>query len=657
MIKRYIANTRMRNKFLLLLFIPVLVSLVFGLMNFFSSWQQWSDLKGKYALAEIVDTGASLVQEIQKERGMTAGYIGSGGEKFRAELPVQRQNVDRLTQQFLNVVGGKLDASPEQAQQTLRSFESKLAGINNIRSQVASQSISVGESLVQYTAIIRSIMQVNVILVTITNDVTMVNFADALRNLSVSKENNGLERGLMSGVFGADQFSGDQKVRFVRLSVTSSAYWENMRNYTNAEQLELVNRASSDSSFIELDKFRDIASSRESGFGVDPGVWFDNATKAINQKRELEVRFVADLLAYAEGAVSSARTSTFISLTLVLLVIAATAYVCLAILGHTNSQVNKLLEAFGRLRDGDLASSIDGSSSDELGRLIEDAEAFRQQLLNSVDSISGEAQSLAQAAPEISDSSMSLSAAVSEQAAGIENTSTALEEMSASVDQNATNASETEKIATKAADKARDTGNAVVETVEAMREITEKISIIEDIAYQTNLLALNAAIEAARAGDHGKGFSVVADEVRKLAARSESSAGEISTLAKKCMGIADQSGGLLQEMVPEIEHTAKLVQEISTACREQSIGINEIKESIMQMDSVTQSNAAMSEQLAATSDELKGQAESLKSSTAFFKTGRQFARNDGPTRAMAAKKPVPVNDDFEDWDESDFVEY
>jgi len=178
---------------------------------------------------------------------------------------------------------------------------------------------------------------------------------------------------------------------------------------------------------------------------------------------------------------------------------------------------------------------------------------------------------------------------------------------------------ETEKIATKSAEEANKGGEAVVKTVAAMKEIAEKIMIIEEIARQTNLLALNAAIEAARAGEHGKGFAVVAAEVRKLAERSQVAAGEINELSSNSVDIAESAGRVLTELVPNIQKTAELVQEISAASREQDAGAEQIAKSIQQLDAVIQQNASASEEMASTAEELSSQSEQLAEMMSFFK--------------------------------------
>jgi methyl-accepting chemotaxis protein len=198
--------------------------------------------------------------------------------------------------------------------------------------------------------------------------------------------------------------------------------------------------------------------------------------------------------------------------------------------------------------------------------------------------------------------------------------------MNATVSQNAENTSQTEKMATMSAKQAKEGGSQVTQTVTAMRNIADKIGIIEDIAYQTNLLALNAGIEAARAGGHGRGFAVVASEVRKLAGRSEVAADEIRELAKVSIVVAESAGDLLSEIVPNIGKTAELIKGINTSNEEQASGIGQISSAMIQLDTVTQNNASMSEELSATSEEMAAQVQSLSDMMAFFKVEETKSR-------------------------------
>jgi methyl-accepting chemotaxis protein len=254
-----------------------------------------------------------------------------------------------------------------------------------------------------------------------------------------------------------------------------------------------------------------------------------------------------------------------------------------------------------------------------LGSMVARIEEIIQESQTAAENVIAGSQTLS-AASEV------MSQGATEQAASAEEASAAVEEMTANIRQNADNASATEKIAVQASEEAGRSGKAVDETVKAMQMIAEKIVIIEEIARQTNLLALNAAIEAARAGEEGKGFAVVAAEVRKLAERSQSAAAEINDLSISSVTVADEAGNMLRQLVPNIQRTAELVQEISAASREQDAGADQIARSIQQLDAVIQQNASASEEMASTSEELNSQADQLQHTIAYFKVNRHQAR-------------------------------
>ncbi|KHL70519.1 hypothetical protein SF06_06030 [Pseudomonas flexibilis] len=281
---------------------------------------------------------------------------------------------------------------------------------------------------------------------------------------------------------------------------------------------------------------------------------------------------------------------------------------------------------------GDLTVEVQISNDNSL---LASMKSMVERLTQVIGEVRSSADALASASEQVSAASTTLSQNSTEQAASVEETSAAIEQIAATVAQNAENAQVTDNMATKSANEAREGGRTVKETVNAMKDIAEKVKIIDAIAYQTNLLALNAAIEAARAGDHGKGFAVVAAEVRKLAERSQVAAQEIGELASSSVQLAANAGQVLDQMVPAIGQTADLVKEITAASREQSAGLEQITAAIGQLSQTTQTNAAASEELSATSEEMSAQATQLQQMMTFF---RLQAGETGMAREHAAAR-------------------
>lgn len=352
-----------------------------------------------------------------------------------------------------------------------------------------------------------------------------------------------------------------------------------------------------------------------------------------------------------DKANTTARSATTVVLLLCVIVGVALIFV---ISRNAVRPMLRLAEIAEQLAQGDLTVDVQASGDDEGGLAMAAMQRMVAAFAKTFSDVSVASNAVASAASALVTTANTVSEGTAQQATAIEETTSSLGQMSACIGQSAESSRQTERVALKGASDAHDSGQAVSETVAAMKAIADKISIVEEIAYQTNLLALNAAIEAARAGDQGRGFAVVASEVRKLAERSQAAAKEIGSLASTSVTVAERSGKLIGELVPAITRTAELVQEVSAASQEQAAAVAEINRAMTAADEVTQRNAMAATELTTTAGQLAMHADTLRSSMSTFKlksaatavsliTARQPLAPSAPRFGVNRSLPRPGN--------------
>ncbi|MBD3265382.1 DUF3365 domain-containing protein [bacterium] len=289
-------------------------------------------------------------------------------------------------------------------------------------------------------------------------------------------------------------------------------------------------------------------------------------------------------------------------------------------LKHLVSRLKDITEG-----EGDLTKELHVSTHDEIADVAFWFNQFLEQMRSLIRDIANASQQVAASSVELSSASQTLASSTTEQATNLQHTNASIFDLTSSVEQNADYANQTNQKSVTASNEATHGGSAVMDTVDAMKTIADKISIIGEIADQTNLLALNAAIEAARAGELGKGFAVVAVEVRKLAERSMLAAKEISVLSTESVQKAENAGGKIQAVVPIIQETTRMMNEIASTCQEQSQSAETIRNAIQEIETATQQNSATSEETAAASEQLSAQAQILQDLVSRFIIGQEQA--------------------------------
>lgn len=383
---------------------------------------------------------------------------------------------------------------------------------------------------------------------------------------------------------------------------------------TFADEFKIVNTLSEE--LVNLLKERDVVKAKEIYFGVY-STHFEEMRHAIDQLTEFSAQQTE--IEYNESVQKSDDISKlafvfFVGVMLVLIL--SGVLLTRSIVRQLGCEPHEAAEIAKNLANGNL--NISFTKKREIG-LYKDLKAMVEKLSGVIQNIVVISDNLAIASSQLSSGSQQISQGANEQAASAEEVASSMEEMSASIQQNTDNAQQTEKISVKAATDISEGNKSVTLTVTSMKTIADKIKIIGEIARQTNILALNAAVEAARAGEHGRGFAVVAAEVRKLAERSQNAATEIDELSKNSVDIAEKSGKLLESIVPDIERTSNLVQEISASSQEQSESSNQVNNALQQLNQIVQQNAANAEEMASSSEELAAQADNLKDLVSFFK--------------------------------------
>ncbi|UYA58751.1 Methyl-accepting chemotaxis sensor/transducer protein [Pectobacterium sp. F1-1] len=623
-----------RSKFILALLPPILALLWFsfsGVMERRSTENEMIRMEKLIALAR--DAG-EFAHQLQRERGLSAGYFGSQGKNFGPELATQRQATDRaqqmLEQTTANLSQDELGAA---VSEELGKIAQKVQQIGEHRRNVDSISISVTQALGYYSESVGYLLNIVGDMTHLVSDGGIAQRLAAYYNLLNVKEQAGLERAVLSNTFSANSFAAGMFERLNQMVGRGDAYTTAYNMFANADLRSAFEQALNNPAAQNTLQMRNKALASPGGnFGIDAGQWFNQQTVKIDELKKVEQLATQDLTTQVNALAADARRSWISYLAGALISLLMALGLASMIMRSINEQLQQTLTTI-REMGGDLTRRLRVPGNDELSQLNQAYNASLENIADMVVSIKHSSQTIGRASSEIANGNQDLAQRTEEQSASLVQTASSMEEITVTVKQTADFAGQARQLTTEVDDQARRVGTITESASGAMEKIQDAsqrvnavVTAIDAIAFQTNLLALNAAVEAARAGQHGRGFSVVAAEVRQLSQRSADEAGKIRALIADSIAsvsegtkLVNQSNRGINDIVVGTRKVRDLVNEIAVAADEQSLGIAQINEALSQLEMVTQQNATLVSQASVASQLLDEQAIEMESLVSRFK--------------------------------------
>jgi len=650
-----------KNKIFILLALPLIGFIWLSILTIKQNYTVNNEMENLSQLTRLSITYSELVHELQKERGATAGFLGSKGKSFVNELKKQQLATDdKISSRidFLAVNSFEQELIVELNQKIVKELD-KLAAI---RSQVSLLDIDSAKAIGYYTELNAKLLSVSTLITELSSDANITKQTMAYYNFLLGKERAGIERAVMSNTFAVDEFKNGMFVKFVSLVTEQNTYMANFLAFSTPENNRYYQEQMAHSAITEVIRLRTLAQSKQSGFGVDAVHWFQQATLRIGQLKNTENQIANRLLLLAENIHAKTFKSLLLTVLFTVLLLVLVIVITMIAIKDLTSRVDELTHVMGQVRDeNDLTARTKLQGNSELGQISQALNLTLEQFSNTINEISSASLTLSAAAEETSTTCQYNANTLIEQQEGIGVIATAVEELSATVKEVASNTQVTSDSAREVDGQAKNGLNVVqlsyqsievlskeidslADKINSLHEssgnITKVVDVIKSVAEQTNLLALNAAIEAARAGEQGRGFAVVADEVRTLAQRTQESTSEIESFigslqadanaAHRVIEDSQQKAGIavvnsknvertLQEITSAISDIFAMTEQVATAIEEQSVVTQDVAKNIVNIEQKSTETAAGAAQIAATAQEQAHLATSMQDLASRFR--------------------------------------
>jgi methyl-accepting chemotaxis protein len=617
----------------------------FSILTIKQSYIVNNQMKNLTELTQLSISYSELVHELQKERGTTAGFLGSKGKTFATRLNKQRFATDdklNLRDAFLKLNDFKQVSIVKLNQE----IAAELEKLNLIRSQVSDLAIDGSKAIAYYTGLNAKLLSVSYIIADLSINAKVTELSIAYYNFLQGKERAGIERAVLSSTFARDEFSEGTFVKFVALVTEQKVFMANFLAFTSAENIRYYQKQMAHPAIKEVIKLRTIAESKTSGFGVDPLYWFQQATLRIGQFQKSGQQIADNLLLFVKNAQATTFNTLAVSIAVTIVLLILVIVITRESIKDLTSRVNELTQVMKRVRnESDLTVRTKLQGKSELGQISIALNLTLEQFSDTINEISSASLTLSAAAEETSVTCEHNAITLAEQQEGIVAIATAVEELSATVKEVAGNTQATADSAREADSQAKNGLDVVQLSYYSIEElsteidrlaqrinslhassgnITKVVDVIKSVAEQTNLLALNAAIEAARAGEQGRGFAVVADEVRTLAKRTQQSTLEIESFigslqadanaAHQVIENSQQKASVAVENSKNVEHSLQqitstisnifaMTEQVATAIEEQSVVIQDVAQNIINIEVKSSETVAGATQIAVTAKE------------------------------------------------------